>query len=584
MANTDPIVFKDMAEREDAERERLKARKFALEQAKQRQGGKLHPDLQKELNKISQHLNLPKGQGPKAVVDPLFNAIQQWLKDNNQTVADHVDGKLPSQIPPAAGAGPLGLSVMKNEEKALAAIFGILLREGETEPFVHLELDPRNPNELIAVPDPNRPDQYRRFSEEMARALGEFNANRQLFDAVLEVLINEGNKTKQDFVRAEHLAAVTKMLAEQGVPAGDMYLQRQVVVALSGLLGGTDGLPSNIVIDLPDLEAVADVEIVAENLHAMQAIFFSMTLEDLRVFQVVDKLAEQFQMGMLPFGRGTAGDILYKYWKRSADRISEVERRNLYARAYGYSGGDAGNPNREFSDLWLRFVSAVSTYVRQSNVDNLLRSALPSAVSQEQVRKAGRDLAANLSLHGYGISYFVAGELQNQIKEFIDLLSHKDVKNAYGARDMWQVIDQVATLELGGARNSVRYRTMASAGAVIIRWLANHATRLAGASYANILDISLIQNPPPRLPGQKPTTHPNDADLVGACEQWLAVTGTSDQRVEEFSQPVEGPNQTSRPIQIPSIAKDLLDSVGISAGLSSNGHPKNGYVNGHAYR
>jgi hypothetical protein len=37
------------------------------------------------------------------------------------------------------------------------------------------------------------------------------------------------------------------------------------------------------------------------------------------------------------------------------------------------------------------------------------------------------------------------------------------IGTAYGQRDMWQVIDQVNTSELGGARNTARYRTQAGA-------------------------------------------------------------------------------------------------------------------------
>ena len=44
--------------------------------------------------------------------------------------------------------------------------------------------------------------------------------------------------------------------------------------------------------------------------------------------------------------------------------------------------------NRDFNDLWLRFVSSVSNFVRQNEVDNLLRASIPSAVSNQQVRKS----------------------------------------------------------------------------------------------------------------------------------------------------------------------------------------------------
>ena len=56
------------------------------------------------------------------------------------------------------------------------------------------------------------------------------------------------------------------------------------------------------------------------------------------------------------------------------------------------------------------------------------------------------------------------------------------------------MVDQVATLELGGARNSVRYRTMANAGAIIIRWLANNAEGLASVGRAWLLDPASLSS------------------------------------------------------------------------------------------
>ncbi|MFI4928682.1 MAG: AAA family ATPase [Burkholderiales bacterium] len=48
------------------------------------------------------------------------------------------------------------------------------------------------------------------------------------------------------------------------------------------------------------------------------------------------------------------------------------------------------------------------------------------------------------------------------------------VAQAWATRDQWQVIDQVSTLELGGADNSARYRTLAEAGGTLVEWLAAH--------------------------------------------------------------------------------------------------------------
>ena len=101
-------------------------------------------------------------------------------------------------------------------------------------------------------------------------------------------------------------------------------------------------------ITLPDLENEADVEIVRENLLATGAIYSAYLLEEARVFQVVDRIAELFVQGLLPLGRGRAADALRRYWL-NGNRISERERRELYARVLGSPGGTAGvRPNREF--------------------------------------------------------------------------------------------------------------------------------------------------------------------------------------------------------------------------------------------
>jgi hypothetical protein len=126
---------------------------------------------------------------------------------------------------------------------------------------------------------------------------------------------------------------------------------------------------------------------------------------------------------------------------------------------------------------------------------------------------------------------------------------------------VWQLVDQVAGLELAGAKNSVKYRTMASAGATVFAWLAQKAKLLASNSYAPILDITQLQLPPSY--STNATTNPSDFDLVGACDQWLAVTGTQEDSVEQAAQPVEAPIMPSRPIQIPSVARDMLESVGV---------------------
>jgi hypothetical protein len=483
--------------------------------------------------------------------EPLDRVYRDVNFDVTDTAVVHRGGVFESQRGQTKGLADLTV-----EELEIAARYGILAREGAV------------PN--YALEDPSPPvDQ--RFAAAMAKARAEYRSRQPLYDEILAVLVDSGDKRGKvgrrltDDVSAKDWATIAKKLGDDGVEAGDLYLLVKAQAALGGITGGGDGAaPSSIDIDLPSLEDESTVEIVKDNLKAMQAIYFSSMLEELRLYQVADKLVELFNAGVLPFGKGKGGDLIFDYWRKSNERFTEIERLNLYARCFGFPGGEPmQSPNREFDDLWLRFVSAVSWYSRQTTVDSLLRAAIPAPVSQEGLRKSGRDLAANLSLYGYGVAYFAATALQEQIKDIIEILQTDDVKGAYGARDMWQVVDQIATLELGGARNTVRYRTMAQTGGTIIRWLGDHANELS--AFGNIIDDTEVRR---NIKSLRPMTEPTDRDLVDACEQWLAVTGTPGQQVEQYSQPVEAPNSTSRPIQIPQYARDVLDSFGVPAGVA----------------
>ena len=88
---------------------------------------------------------------------------------------------------------------------------------------------------------------------------------------------------------------------------------------------------------------------------------------------------------------------------------------------------------------------------------------------------------------------------------------------------MWQVIELVATRDLGGAANTARLRTLQSSGATILRWLAARAGRFARASSASVLDLDEIAHHVTRSPGG--ATPRSDYDLVQAVERWLAASG-----------------------------------------------------------
>jgi hypothetical protein len=534
-------TFEDIAKREDDARRRARERKALLE-LNLKKNGALPPEQEDELKELTARLILADRGQP---IDPLFKAVQAELGRSGQQVANHTAGRFP---------GNLGRA-----ELTAASIIGILIRNSqEASGYETRAVD--GDIQLVV----SNASLASRFAKNFSIARGEFTADQALYRRVTQIVDQESGVA--DLVRASQVAAVVRALVAQGVPVTDPYLTLKVLNALGAQEGTSDNAPpSSIVIDLPNLEDNADIVIVADNLRAQQALFFSAMLEELKVYQVVDKLVELFQNCMLPLGKGSAGDLLYGYWKKSINRISEIERRNMYARSFGIPGGDATSLNVEYDELFIRFVSAVSSYVRQFAVDELFTTKTPLMVSQQQVQKSGRDLGASLSLHGYGIAYFAATELQTQIKDAFAILNDPEIRGAYGARDAFQLVDQVATLELGGARNSFRYRSMANAGAIIIGWLAERAALLNSPTRVRIIDIDQIRDDAPRPLGTKAITKPNDRDLVDACEQWLSVTGTTVDSAEHYAERSEAPNLATTPIRIPDVAREMLDSVGIPA-------------------
>ena len=142
---------------------------------------------------------------------------------------------------------------------------------------------------------------------------------------------------------ARTLAQIVRRLVADRVTANDTWLTSRLEGAFNLLTGSTEGAPpSALEIDLPDLEEDVDIEIVKENLNAVQAIYFSYQLEEMRMYQVVERIVELFRQGLLPLSRGRVGDYLYKYYQKAAERITESERRDLYFRCFGAPGG---NPN-----------------------------------------------------------------------------------------------------------------------------------------------------------------------------------------------------------------------------------------------
>ncbi|HSR98200.1 MAG TPA: hypothetical protein VLM79_14175 [Kofleriaceae bacterium] len=407
----------------------------------------------------------------------------------------------------------------------LFSVFGLLLAESRSDPLLGKTIKDLSPN-LGDDVDKNHPvaAQFRRY---MTIALAEFDERAGMYTKVYTELRDRtksapnGTDGKARF-ETRRVAELSRALIAEHIDENDALFDARFTRALAtSLSGATEGRASVIDIDLPDLEAGTEADIISDNVRALSLIYFSAMLEELKFFAVMDKVVDQFMSGALPIKRGSAGDPLYLYHRNAQNRINEYERRGLYARSFGVAQGsvDEPLPNREFNDMWIRFLSAVSALGRETGITER------RTVTSEQVFKSARDLAVNLSLHGYGLAHFAAIELQSIINNIKSTLSAPDILAAYGTRDVWQLVERVSYMYLGGSVNGVRQRTMATSGGNIIQWLADKAPNLAGTF--RTLQV--------------------DAVVISHVERWLAVTGTPDSAVERYQEPVAIQTQRTIP-------------------------------------
>jgi hypothetical protein len=579
------IRFPDLVERDAASRQQLDERYANLSKSKKR--GHMTNEEAEDFRRLTAVLErLAKSKDE--VADPLFVALRDSFNSRdglfNKQLDNHVNGVM------------RGTDLNFADVTKVSLVFGFLAADNAAPPrLVH---QPRQPYhgaqtkravsrasgpryELFA--DLNDP-LYEDFSQRLYAAVGEANAARPLAEIVLSRLEEEGDPDGLGKIGGQvtstEFALVVRRLRKKGIRNTDkpLQLRRAINEALDELqLVGVAQPLSKQGIELPlfNSESLMAFDIQAENVRLCAVPICVTMFDELKVFQVVEKLVEMAQDGTLNTTRGDAGEMLYHYWKDTAVRISETERRKFVAQSIGVPGGDIRGPvNRDCNDLWSRFVSSVSELVRQQTADNLLRNNLPSGVRQQQVRKAARDLARNLSAHTFGMSLYLALDLQEQVNTIVKLLSHEEIRSLFGAKDMWQVIDQIATLELGGARDTSRYATLASCGAIITAWLADNVKKYNSATSLPVIDLVSVLSSDPPTAGENAVKHPTDYDLVNACELWATDMAYSDEKVEELSQPRESPASTSRPVPIPSVARELLEqsdlaSLGVGSGLGT---------------
>jgi len=369
----------------------------------------------------------------------------------------------------------------------------------------------------------------------------------------------------------------------------------------------TNGPQGGDTLDLPDLDqgAAAPDDIQPDNIHSVAVIYATHQLEQLRLFEVVDRVAETWWNGQLPTGFDRGSKALDDYFWSTDFRLSPPARHMQYSRVLGVTGGEVSpevQPNTQFSDLWMRFIASLAEFDRQQRIGDIVGGQRANALTLtgEGIRQAGRNLAANASLYGWGGTQFAARRLAKHVSTSFAILNTPEIQTAYGVDGPYKVIERVATEQWGAAPNIVKYRALAEAGKNILNLIAKYSAIWSGstgkplfndpattsqsdaaigslAESFNALAAAITGSQAPisvgapadvggtdgssggsaSLNGSNPaaaTADISDADrdeLLRQAGNVIAVQGIKDDTVSQFSQPAEAQYAPSIPTLVP---------------------------------
>jgi hypothetical protein len=552
------ISFRDLVQREKQAAESLRR-----EQARLRDRKHLSNAERAELDRITAVLERLHAKPEREAVDPLWIAVRDFLNKNPNLFGKKLINPRDGVFRVADGESELDSS----DVTRLALILGFLADDKVKLPRVkHVRTDVKGDAEIVVdVDDPLSAA----FSKHFFPALGDAQGALDLASLVLPILEDLGDRDDGDEESGEvevlEFAQVMRCLEKSGVTTREMHLKRKVDQCLDKIQRvGTDRPLTETVIALPNFDQITESKIPPENIRQVGVWICVAMFRELKVYQVVEKILTDAQDGTIVLGVNRANEMLYDWWRNAPNRLSDFDRENMLAKILGLPGG-TGRPGYErFNSDLTRACATVSSLVRQAQTDRLLRSNYPAAINQQQVRKAWRDFALGLSSNSFGMSHLLAREEQGNINFIIELLSDKDLLACYGAPDMRGLIDQIAMVDLGGLRNSGRYLSMATCGAIITSWLADNIDRINSPTGRLLIDLGEVLQDDPPTAGAEATTHPTVYDFVNACELWLLDNAQSEATIENLAnEPVISPDIPSRPI--PAIARDLLAQVGVPA-------------------
>lgn len=318
--------------------------------------------------------------------------------------------------------------------------------------------------------------------------------------------------------------------------------------------------------------AGGDAELVPNNIRVIGLAYSLALLEKTLLLPVADRMGALFMNGMIQTGNEAAGKALDDYYWDSDDRLTESQRRSHYSRMLGMPGGEVPKevaPNKDFEQLFLRFIASASEFMRQREVDRMFTAATSAlSTTGEQVRKCAFEVCKNASLYGWGGAFYVTTRINKQLQRALDILDQPAILKEFAASNHWQVVERVAQQDFGGTPNWSKYSTMADAASRIFNLLSKYTTAIARATPGQPFLYDVSQSTVPSDVSQADTN-----ELLTSVQGWLAVNGVSDTQVKQYSQPVELTNAPSVPSVAGTGAGSATEVINKLKQLTSGGTP-----------
>jgi len=171
-------------------------------------------------------------------------------------------------------------------------------------------------------------------------------------------------------------------------------------------------------------------------------LYAAAVLEELALIELVERLNELNQNKMLSIGAGQASNLLHEFWDAGYKRMPAKRRAAVYANLFGES----------FDGLLETLATAVADG------------------SPEDVAAAAEPVRDHLATHADDTTAKAAAELRGALGQIGAVLSDVELRSAYAADDMWQLIENIQR-EFGGDADVQAVRTRAVEGAQLLHRL-----------------------------------------------------------------------------------------------------------------